>query len=313
MLRCLPHANAPKLILNSTTLLLTHMPSQKLNQHRLETYLSASSHPTYDVLAHMESSQSTVLPSTANAKHASGTSTPRDLNTRLRLLELYTLNILPQNGEWDYARDFINMSEVLDEERRDAFHYALQMLKEEKDHDAIREKELRRRQEEEMQQRQDEDERRRKAEVVQEETRRRSRESHDEGVTSASSKPNPSSRAGGTPAPVPTKSNLDAGGQNKRNASAKGRGPAKRPPASPPPGIFHRAASMLQLMQNRILNMRQTMTRNPMAMLRFLLFLLAFTLALARRDIRERIKQTVNDGWTRVRRTIGMGVKVSYI
>jgi len=33
------------------------MVSQKLNQQRLETYLSASSNPTYDVTAHMEKSQ----------------------------------------------------------------------------------------------------------------------------------------------------------------------------------------------------------------------------------------------------------------
>src|SRR4051812_43837099 len=110
----------------SATLLLTHMPSQKLNQHKLETYLSALSNPSYDVAAHMEMEASRSGPrSSSPPRHSHGTSTPRDLNTRLKLLELYTLHVLPQNGEWDYARDFITMSEVLDDERRDAFLHAL--------------------------------------------------------------------------------------------------------------------------------------------------------------------------------------------
>ena len=34
-----------------------------------------------------------------------GTDTPRDLEKRIKLLELYTLHVLPRNEEWDYARE----------------------------------------------------------------------------------------------------------------------------------------------------------------------------------------------------------------
>ena len=76
-------------------------------------------------------------------KSHTGTDTPRDLNTRIKLLELYTLHILPRNDEWDYAREFINMSEVLDDERKEAFLLALQSLKEEKEDSEKREEKLR--------------------------------------------------------------------------------------------------------------------------------------------------------------------------
>ncbi|KAF1344608.1 hypothetical protein BDV97DRAFT_304004 [Delphinella strobiligena] len=299
-----------EVVVNLAALLLAHMVSQRLNQQRLETYLSASSNPTYDVTAHMESSQNTLKNST-RSNHAGGTSTPRDLNTRLKLLELYTLHVLPQNGEWDYARDFISMSEVLDEERREAFVHALQTLQEEKDHDAIREKELRRRQEEEMQQRREDEEKRRRDEARQQEERRqretdekhrqptsRNPASRDRGPSAASS--------GGRPQPHATT-------QAKKQQNPRGKAPSKRPPPTPPPSIYRRTTSIMQLMQTTLLNMRQSVVKNPMVLLRFILFLLAFAMAFGRRDVRERVKRSLHHTWDKVRRTVGMGVKVSYI
>lgn len=285
------------------------MALQKLNQQRLETYLSASSTPSFDITAHLENSQNT-LRSPSPSKN-NGTSTPRDLNTRLKLLELYTLHVLPQNEEWDYARDFINLSEVLDEERREAFVQALQSLKEEKEHDSIREKELRKRQEEEMQQRRQGEESRRREEVKADEKKRRR---EDEERQQANVRSNTTARDRGTSAAsssrVPTQPNAQ---NNKQSPSSKARGPQKKPPPSPPPGLYRRATSLLLLLQNSLLNVRQSVAKNPMVLLRFLLFLMAFTMAFARRDVRERIRRTSNDMWNRIRRTVGMGIKVSYI
>ena len=50
-----------------------------------------------------------------------------------------------------------------------------------------------------------------------------------------------------------------------------------------------------------------------MAMLRLLTFIMAFVLLIARRDLRVRVKRMVGEGWGKVRKTVGMGVKVSYI
>ncbi|GAB7348705.1 hypothetical protein MBLNU459_g7444t1 [Dothideomycetes sp. NU459] len=299
-----------EVVVNLATLLLTHMASQKLNQQRLETYLSASSTPSFDVTAHLENSQNGHR--SPNPSKSNGTSTPRDLNTRLKLLELYTLHVLPQNNEWEYARDFINMSEVLDEERREAFVQALQSLREEKEHDSIREKELRKRQEEEMQQRRQDEERRRREEAKADEDKRR-REA-EERQRPPGAQPSQPARNRGTSASsssrVPTQS---SGQNNKQPPSSKARGPQKKPPPSPPPGLYRRATSLLALMQNTLLNAKQSMAKNPMVLLRLLLFLMAFAMAFARRDVRERIKRIVNDIWVKIRRTVGMGVKVSYI
>lgn len=264
------------------------MASQKLNQQRLETYLSASSNPTFDIAAHMEQQ--------SYRKSSNGTDTPRDLNTRLRLLELYTLYVLPKNDEWDYARDFINMSEILDDERREAFQQALQGFKEEKDLDAIREKELQRRQDEEMKQRRMEDERRQR-----EEEERRKREADERQRTADSRQRNSSS------------SSSQRRGQSSRNPPPPKPNPAQKKPDPPRAGLYRQATSLMLFMQTTMSNAGRSLTQNRMSLLRFLLFLMAFTLAFARRDVRERVKRTLGDGWLKVRRTVGMGVKVSYI
>lgn len=303
-----------EVVVNLATLLLTHMPSQTLNQQRLETYLSASSNPTYDIAAHMENSQGSMR-SPSPSRQTTGTSTPRDLNTRLKLLELYTLHVLPQNEEWDYARDFINMSEVLDEERRDAFINALQTLREEKDYDMIREKELRRRQEEEMLQRTKEEEKRRLDQARQEEDRKQ--RENEERPRPPSSRSNSPPRDKQPPPVAPPNSQSGREVQPGRRLPAqgrgRGRGPSKKPPTPPPPGVFRSASSVLTLIQSTLLNARQSLVNNPMALFRFLLFLLAFAMAFGRRDVRERIKRVMGDSWARMRRTVGMGVKVSYI
>ncbi|KAG9685840.1 hypothetical protein KCU76_g11426, partial [Aureobasidium melanogenum] len=207
-----------EVVVNLATLLLAHMPSQKLNQQRLETYLSALSNPSFDITAHLEASQQSMR----NSSHHNGTSTPRDLNTRLKLLELYTLHVLPQNDEWDYARDFISMSEVLDDERRDAFLQALHTLKEEKELDGIREKELQRRQDEEMQQRRLEEERRRKEEARAEQEKRR-READERPRTAGSQNRTPSNSSN---------NNSRAGQTNKNQPASRAKAPQKK--ATPP-------------------------------------------------------------------------------
>ena len=70
---------------------------------------------------------------------------------------------------------------------------------------------------------------------------------------------------------------------------------------------------IIAALQSTLIHAQRSVTKNPMAMLRFLLFIFAFVLAIARRDVRERVRRTFGDAWNRIRRTIGMGVKVSYI
>ncbi|KAH8702919.1 hypothetical protein GQ44DRAFT_630998 [Phaeosphaeriaceae sp. PMI808] len=283
----------PDVVVNLATLLLTHSPSQRLNQQKLETYISATANPTFDISSHMSS------PSYLQRRHSqrgtnNGTDTPRDLNIRIKLLELYTLHVLPRNEEWDYAREFITMSEVLDDERKEAFLLALHSLKEEKEDTEAREEKLRQQQQEQMEERRKETEARRLEQSRAEDERRKREEENrrqPRGSDENFQKP---------PQAPPSQS------------SRTSRQPAKRP-ITPPPSFANRASTMFASMHILISNTAIQMTANPMALFRTFLFLLAFVLAIGRRDLRERIMRLLRIAWDKVRRTVGMGVKVSYI
>ncbi|KAI4605540.1 hypothetical protein J4E81_006821 [Alternaria sp. BMP 2799] len=283
-------------VVNLATLLLTHAPSQRLNQQKLETYLSATANPALDVSSHM-SSPAYLDERPGPRRQHTGTDTPRDLEKRIKLLELYTLHVLPRNDEWDYARDFISMSEVLDQERKEAFLLALHSLKEEKEDTQAREEKLRQQQQEQMEERRRETEAKRLEQSraqderrIREEQNRRQPRGSDERF----SKPQP------TPQPTPSQS------------SRTSRTPAKKP-TTPPPGLYNRASTMFANIHTMISDTAHHMTSNPMAFFRTLLFLLAFGLAFGRRHLRERILRIIRSAWDKVRRTVGMGVKVSYI
>ncbi|KAF2834402.1 hypothetical protein M501DRAFT_1001279 [Patellaria atrata CBS 101060] len=291
----------PEVVVNLATLLLTHSPTQKLTQQRLETYLSAVSHPTFDISAHMDSSRGS-LPGRPSTH---GASTPRDLNVRLKLLELYTLHVLPRNDEWDYAREFISMSEILDDERKEAFLLALHGLREENDHAALREEELRKQQQEQLEQRKREAEARRAEEKKMEEEKLRQEELKRRRAPVSPGKDS-TGKMNGAPR---TGQGRQQGTPSTPSRSSK----AVKKNVSPPPGLYKRASTMFASLNTLIIDTATSLTNNPMALLRILFFILAFTLAFGRRDLRERIKRSLRDAWEKVRRTVGMGVKVSYI
>ncbi|KAF2100483.1 hypothetical protein NA57DRAFT_36731 [Rhizodiscina lignyota] len=300
----------PDVVVNLATLLLTHSPSQKLNQSRLETYLSATSTPTFSISSSQVSGP-TLQRRSSNSSHHNGTSTPRDLNTRLKLLELYTLHILPRNQEWQYAREFIMMSEVLDDERKETFLHALHNLREESEQSEQREQELAREREEQLEaQRQREEEIRKQEE---ERDRERRRKEEEERKRPPSRRQNGATNARPAEVPGPT----DHGRRltsppSRHRPNQPSRTPAKRS-ITASQGIYRRAAALVAAIQSAITGTAQSVSSNPMAFLRAFLFLLAFVLAFARAEVRERVKRWVMDAWDRIRRTIGMGVKVSYI
>ena len=305
---CILRHSEGTLTVSRATLLLTHMSTQKLNQQRLETYLSASSNPSFDIAAHMEAAKHG-RPNIQRSNSSQGTSTPRDLNTRLKLLELYTLHVLPKNEEWDYAREFINLSEVLDDDRREAFQHALQSLKEEKNHEAIREAELKKRQQEESQKRRQEEERRRRDEAqVEDQKRRQETERRRRATTGSSTASNPDRTS--------TPNGSQPHGHNQRhsnpNPSSKHRRPQEKP-NPPPASLYNRASLVIASLQSSLLQARQSAMQNPVPMLRYMLFILAFAMAFARQDVRARLRRMLNEIYNKILRTVGMGVKVSYI
>jgi hypothetical protein len=75
---------------------------------------------------------------------------------------------------------------------------------------------------------------------------------------------------------------------------------ARKPPSQPAPTT----ATLLTRLTSLAHHLRQTIGPS-----RLLIFLFAFLLLASRRDLRVRLRQ----GWDKVRRTVGMGVKVSYV
>jgi ribosomal protein L32E len=224
-----------------------------------------------------------------------GTDTPRDLDKRIKLLELYTLHVLPRNEEWDYAREFIAMSEVLDDDRKEAFLLALHSLKEEKEDAEAREEKLRQQQREQMEERRRETEAARLEQSRAEDERRKRDEENRRQPRGSDERFRKPPQA----APPATRTSHQ-------------QSPAKKS-HTPPPGISNRASAIFASVQSLISNTAHHMTANPMALFRTLLFLVAFTLAIGRRDLRDRIMRILRNAWDKVRRTVGMGVKVSYI
>lgn len=254
--------------------------------------------------------------STASA--ASGTNTPRDLATHLKILELYTLHVLPRNGEWDYAREFIMMSEIMDDERKETFLQALHGLKEEQENALLREKEIQRRQREEaeMQRKQEELDRReaedQRRQDEEEQSRRKALEANNKQNTS---RPPPDTRSNAARPTTPTPSSrnprtalsptpINTRSQNTNN---------KKSVIRKQPSIISRASTVIAALQTTLMATANGLRNNPMALLRTMLFLLAFALAFGRQEIRERVKRLLAGAGEKLRATVGMGVKVSYI
>ena len=300
------------------TLLLAHARTQKINQQRLENYLATSSAPNLDISHHLQASNGHHKRNASPSKSNAGTDTPRDLNARVKILELYTLHVLLRNNEWDYAREFITISSVLDEERREAFLQALQSLRDEQNEVEKREREERRYQEEVLKKEIEEGRRRREAEE-QERERRRLEDEKDRGKGKASSETDY-----GVEDALPSGASSKA--RSVKAGSAKGENDRRKHVASPtarssipgvrkgvPPTLMTRVGNIIANLGKLLDQMAASFKTNPMVLLRTLAFIVGILAVMARRDIRERIKRITGQGWQKVRQTAGMGVKVSYI
>ena len=251
----------------------------------------------------------------------SGTDTPRDLNARVKILELYTLHVLLRNNEWDYAREFITISSVLDEERREAFLQALQSLQDEQREQEKRDREERRYQDEQLK-RDIEEAKRRRAEIEERERRREEEErlkrdrkpagsEIDYGVENTPARPSSSrskSSATGKASSIKSSSNSKKGSQPSASPTARSSVPAKTRLT-----LLARAGNVIMNMRKVIESLAGNFKTRPMFLMQMLAFMIGFLIVLTRRDVKDRIKRMVANSWTKVRQTAGMGVKVSYI
>jgi hypothetical protein len=304
-----------------STLLLKKAQNQTSNQSRLETYLSSSPSQPVDLSTHVSESFSNGHQSQMN-----GTSTPKDLTSRIKIIELFTLHVLPANSEWDYARSFISNSDILDEERREAFLQTLAELQEAKElEEALDSDATEDYSDAEMELGEANGKnpdgthtngnhrghQRTSSEVdygIEKEHPNGNQAHQPSPVSQTDSKPPmislPPQPEPSTPASRP--SQLSPPAQTPRR-------PVRRSKAQSQNWLMAQARQLFTALTNLTKNLAGSLTANPTALLRFLLFLVAFFIAFSRREIRERVRKVFGTSWDKIAKTVGMGTKVSYI
>ncbi|KAL4780167.1 hypothetical protein BJX76DRAFT_56536 [Aspergillus varians] len=297
-----------EVVYNLGTLLLNHSPAQTLNQQRLENYLSSYGQPNLDIEEHLSSPASSQR---HDLRTNGGTDTPRDLAARVRLIELFTLHVLPRNEEWDYATEFINLSEVLDDERKDVFLQTLDGLKEEKEQGKLRAAALQREKDAELERQIQESERQNAEEITvtervnRPENHKRNGSEVDYGIE----KTHPNGSIRGKKGEKPSGSK--AGSSSRTALSPPSSKNLKKP--EKPETRAKQSQALTTILRNLIQYLSKSISSNPLWFVRSLLFLLGLLFALNRPNVRERIRRITASGWQKIRGTVGMGVKVSYI
>ena len=306
--------------------MLGQASDQILTQQRLETYLSSS--PDLDISGHLQRSPS-------RRSKTNGTNTPRDLSSRLKILELFTLHVLPRNDEWDYARSFITNSDILDEERREAFLQTLEELKDEQESETPTDEHLTLEREEDRKHDYENESKTRATIAARQPSEtaadhvahRRSASEVDYGIASPQKSPNrglgtptgmsgPSEQATSTKILTPTSeppppSNGNAQGPRTPPSKIPARSRNVRKPARS--DVLQQGRNLLRYLQNLFGNMTGNLSGNPAAILRTVFFVIALLSVLAQGQVRDRLRRVLGTSWDKVRNTVGMGVKVSYI
>jgi hypothetical protein len=290
-----------EVVVNLATLLLGHMPDQKMNQARLEGFL-ASSEDVGGALGYDGVS-------TPMSTHSSS---PKALQARIKVLELYALHVLPEVGEWEYAREFVEGCGNLDEERKEAFLLALEGLKEEREGLKRKEVELQEQREREVQEalRRKEQEEKRRVEEAERERQKHEQQQRDQAAkTAANTASNNNNNEPRTSALSNNGSNTNSNTPNGHSRGQPSRPARKTSSNSKQPA---NAATLLTRLTSMAHHLRHNIGPSLLNA-RLLMFLFAFLILASRRDIRVKLRRTLADGWDKVRRTVGMGVKVSYV
>lgn len=302
----------------------------------METYLSSS--PDLDL-----STQLNTAFSNGRQPRLNGTNTPKDLASRIKVLEIFTLHVLPRNEEWDYANSFISNSDILDEERREAFLQTLQELQEANEQEVVDESQddVFDQTDEEMQTPQEtpvaeiplldqasqsqstSKHQRTSSEVdygiekahpngahpVQKQENKTSTAKTAKDVSSPKTPSQPAMSASPrTPPVVSTTSRAQMS-----PPSQTPRRPTRKPKTANQNTLLAQARHLFLALSNLARTMAGTISKNPTALLRLLLFILAFVMAFSQRQVRTRTRELWNKSWEKFRGTVGMGVKVSYI
>ena len=284
--------------------MLSHAPDQTLNQNRLEAYIARSNEPMLDFSDRFETSSVLSGDYNPKASHTNGTNTPRDLHSRLKIVELYALHVLPRNNEWEYAREFIQMNELLDDERKDLFLQTLQSLQDQRVEDEERDAELQRQRDQELERsRRETQQRQQEAIEANKYEHKRASSETDYGIEDHAPKPALKNNSERKWSETKSHSTPSTNINTRRKQSSR----------SPPITFRARSLAIISSLQRMMLGTAEAISKNPSILLRTLFFIIALLMVLGKRDMRLWLSRITGLGWDRVKRTIGMGVKVSYI
>ena len=293
------------------TFLLEHSSSQKLNLDYLESYFSTSMNSKLELGDTFHGHDASVNLITQNALH-NGADTPEKLNALVKIVEIFTLHVLPQNNEWEYARDFLTRSELLSEDIKGEMLQCLEALEtENSSSDGIHENT------EQPAEGLTEQEPQPIAGITagqmlyttyeeQPSKGRRSQSENDYGIDnpkSAAAVPKPKSAS---PQPI-IRSSRAPQSKSSRPSTTKA---SRRPPST---SVYGRGINAISTIRGITSKLAEQLAQNPMALLRFLLFLVGLITAFSRRDVKDKVGRLTRAGWEKVKQTIGMGVKSSYI
>lgn len=205
------------------------------------------------------------------------------------------------------------MSDVLDEEQREVFMQELQILEDQKHSESDQEAAILRRQQEER-------------EVELKEKQRREAEESKAEEERVKTAPEPkqlkrtdSGKDYGIDEPAITKSTKrQPGPSNLRSARPPQTDERLTPSARASRKVsqnrtYGRGIALISSSQQLVLNLAQSMSKNPMVLFRTILFLIALIVAFGRRDIRDQLNRITERGWAKIKGTVGAGVKVSYL
>ena len=271
---------------------MAQSPSQKTNQEHIEYFLSSNAAPSLEIGPH------------ASINGGDGL---KGLESRIALIEVFALHVLPRNQEWDYAKDFLKQSDILDEDTRDAFLQTLKGLEEEElGTNSLQQLEPRQEsdpsQELQMQDSFSTD----SASTIREapiNSHRRINSEIDYGIEENTPPKLIQKEAVPTVRPLRRMSSNNNGVKTRRaDSNVFPRRPVNT-------GNHRGSLRVLGALQHIISHISQYISQNPLALLRFVVFLVSLVAALSRRDVKDRLKV----GWDKLKRTVGMGVKVTYI
>lgn len=259
------------------TLLLAYSQDQSITQKKIEAYLSAA-------------------PNTIGTDDDS-----KGISQRVKLVELYILHVIPRVGDWDYAREFTHTSPDLDDEQKELFHATLNQLQKEAEEAERYSQELAMRREAQWEY-------------------ERQQDLADEAISVHSPAPSVAgSRTGSVVASTRRTSTNTTRPQRKRKPASVN-GPAKEGKVTANNGkvtataksdsrnLFATTTALLNRLQAQM-----NTAQGRFALLRTVIMLAMVVWMTSKRKVRERVRRLLMLAWIKTTRTVGMGMKVTYI